>query len=72
MPTKRRKPKALRLRKVDQDPREDFASPWGWENESWRVRQLASQLDQMAAKARALADRYEVRYRGPSRSSDEY
>jgi hypothetical protein len=83
MARKHRNPKRRPLRKVDHDSRKDFASPWGWEDESWRVGQLASQLERMAAKARVqleemaekarfLADRYEVRYRGPTESSAEY
>jgi hypothetical protein len=70
MARKRRKSNERCLR--DHDPREDFAPPWGWDDESWRVRQLASQLEQMAAQARVLAERYEVRYRGPGGSSVSY
>ena len=78
MPRKRRKPNARRLRKVDDNRRGDLAPRWGWEDESWRVRQLASQLEQMAERARVIGerarvigDRYEVRYRAPDDSSDE-
>jgi hypothetical protein len=72
MSRNRRKPNARRLSTLSHHPRENFALPWGCQNESWRVREIASQLEQIAARARALADRYEMRYRGPEGASDEY
>jgi hypothetical protein len=73
MAKNQRKSNERRVRKVDHAPREDFASPpRGWGDEAWRVRRLAEQLEEMAAKARVLADRYEVRYRVRDPSSDVY
>jgi hypothetical protein len=73
MAKKHRKPVARHLRKVDQNAQEDFAPSWGWEDESWRIRKLTSELEQMAHRALFLADRYGVRYRGRANiSSDEH